>query len=81
MKLVKTLAVGSMLLGLMGTAYAEDGFERARQFKQNFLAEQARLWGDGGVEQKQQQIAQRQQEQRDVKDAPNKPSAVTKDFK
>lgn len=36
MKFVKSIAIGSLLLGLMGTAYAEGGFERAKQFNENF---------------------------------------------
>ena len=43
MKLIKTIAIGSVLLGLAGAVHAEDGSQRAEQFKQNFLAEQARL--------------------------------------
>lgn len=46
MRFVKFIAVGSLLLGLMGTAYAEGGFERAKSFTEDFRAEQARLWGD-----------------------------------
>ena len=44
MKFVKSIAIGSLLLGLMGTAYAEGGFERTKQFNENFRTEQARLW-------------------------------------
>ncbi len=54
MKLIKTIAIGSVLLGLAGVAQAEDGSQRSEQFKQNFLAEQARLWGNDAAAQKQQ---------------------------
>lgn len=46
MKFVKSIAIGSLLLGLVGTAYAEGGYERAKQFQENFRNEQARLWSD-----------------------------------
>jgi len=62
MKLIKTIAIGSVLLGLAGVVQAEDGSQRAEQFKQNFLAEQARLWGNDGASQKQQ-VAQVQSKQ------------------
>ncbi|MBI6921100.1 MULTISPECIES: hypothetical protein [Pseudomonas] len=66
MKLINTIAIGSMLLGLAGAVHAEDGSMRAQQFKQNFLAEQARLWGNDAAAQKQQiaQVQARQIQQR-----------------
>ncbi|MGE8047397.1 hypothetical protein ACQKPT_03705 [Pseudomonas monteilii] len=66
MKLINTIAIGSMLLGLAGAVHAEDGSMRAQQFKQNFLAEQARLWGNDAAAQKQQiaQVQARQAQQR-----------------
>ena len=66
MKLINTIAIGSMLLGLAGAVHAEDGSMRAQQFKQNFLAEQARLWSNDAAAQKQQiaQVQARQAQQR-----------------
>jgi len=57
--------------------HAEDGSQRAEQFKQNFLAEQARLWGNDAAEQKQQ-IAQVQAKQQQQQAHPQ--TAVSKDF-
>ncbi len=51
MKFVKYFSIGSLLIGLTGFAFAEDGFERTKQFKENFRAEQARLWGPDSSEQ------------------------------
>ena len=77
MKLIKTIAIGSVLLGLAGAVHAEDGSQRAEQFKQNFLAEQARLWGNDTADQKQQ-IAQVQAKQ--LQQADLAKTAVSKDF-
>ena len=63
MKFVKSIAIGSLLLGLMGTAYAEGGFERAKQFNENFRTEQARLWSDDSSDQNKQQVAQEQKKE------------------
>ena len=63
MKFVKSIAIGSLLLGLMGTAYAEDGYERAKQFQENFRNEQARLWSDDASDQNKQQVAQEQKKE------------------
>ncbi|MDU9402598.1 hypothetical protein RTH46_08850 [Pseudomonas sp. zfem004] len=69
MKLFKSIAIGSLLLGLMGTAYAEGGYERAKQFQENFRNEQARLWSDDSSDQNKQQVAQEQEkENKDGKD-------------
>ncbi|WP_043201527.1 hypothetical protein [Pseudomonas putida] len=77
MKLIKTIAIGSVLFGLAGAVHAEDGSQRAEQFKQNFLAEQARLWGNDAAEQKQQiaQVQAKQQQQEG-----HAQTAVSKDF-
>lgn len=77
MKLIKTIAIGSVLLGLAGAVHAEDGSQRAEQFKQAFLAEQARLWGKDTAEQKQQiaQVQAKQQQQEG-----HAQTAVSKDF-
>ncbi|MDT3713696.1 hypothetical protein QVM48_08650 [Pseudomonas soli] len=64
MKFVKSIAFGSLLLGLMGTAYAEGGFERAKQFHENFRNEQARIWSDDSSDQSKQRVAQEQQKER-----------------
>jgi hypothetical protein len=47
----------------MGTAYAEGGFERAKQFNENFRTEQARLWSDDSSDQNKQQVAQEQKKE------------------
>ncbi|AIL63570.1 hypothetical protein [Pseudomonas alkylphenolica] len=70
MRFVKFIAVGSLLLGLMGTAYAEGGFERAKSFTEDFRAEQARLWGDqskkkNGQDAQQQKEPEKRQEKSD----------------
>ncbi|AZP73490.1 hypothetical protein ACLIMJ_27245 [Pseudomonas veronii] len=64
MKFVKYFSIGSLLIGLTGFAFAEDGFERTKQFKENFRAEQARLWGPDSSEQGKQKVAQEKQEER-----------------
>lgn len=64
MKSLKAIAIGSMLLGLATTAFAEGGYERAKQFHENFRAEQTRLWNDGSSNQNKQQVAQEQQKER-----------------
>lgn len=61
MKLIKSIAIGSLLLGFIGTAYAEGGAERARQFNQNFRADQANLWNDDSSNEQKQQVAQEQE--------------------
>ena len=58
MKFVKSIAIGSLLLGLVSTAYAEGGYERAKQFNEKFRAEQALRWNDDASDQKKQQVAQ-----------------------
>lgn len=63
MKFVKSFAIGSLLFGLMGTAYAEGGYERAKQFQENFRNEQARLWSDDSSDQNKQQIPQEQKKE------------------
>lgn len=63
MKIFKSIAVGSLLLGLMSTAYAEDGYDRAKQFNQNIRAEQTRLWGNDSSDQNKQKVAQEQQKE------------------
>ncbi|CAB5579769.1 MULTISPECIES: hypothetical protein [Pseudomonas] len=69
MKFVKSIAIGSLLLGLMGTAYAEGGFERTKQFNENFRTEQARLWSDDSSDQNKQQVAQeKKKESKDGKE-------------
>lgn len=60
MKLLKCMALASLLTGLSGTAFAEGGHERVKQFNQDFRAEQARLWDSN-----KQQIAQQQKQPRD----------------
>lgn len=81
MKLVKSIAIGSLLLGFMSSVYAEGGSERVEQFKQEFLAEQARLWNDESAEQQQQQVAAEQEQERpDFKEGTNNQAAVTKDI-
>lgn len=64
MKSVKVIAICSLLLGLMGTAYAEGGYERAKQFNENFRAEQARLWGDDSSGKSKKQAIQEGQKER-----------------
>ncbi|WP_449434685.1 hypothetical protein [Pseudomonas putida] len=64
MKPLKIIASCSLLLGLMGTAYAEGGYEQAKQFNENFRTEQARLWNDDSFEQDKQQVALEQQKKR-----------------
>ncbi|MCI1021467.1 hypothetical protein HWD96_04415 [Pseudomonas putida] len=72
MKFVKSIAIGSLLLGLMGTAYAEGGYERAKQFQENFRNEQARLWSDNSSDQNKQQFPQKQKKERkDGKEQPD----------
>ena len=69
MKFVKSIALGSLLFGLMTTAHAEDGFDRAKKFNENFRAEQARIWSDDSSDQKKQQVAQaKQKERKDAKE-------------
>ncbi len=63
MKFVKSIAIGSLLLGLMGTAYAEGGYERAKQFQENFRNEQARIWNDDSPDQNKQQVTQEQKKE------------------
>ncbi|AVD93038.1 hypothetical protein D3C76_755960 [compost metagenome] len=63
MKFAKSIAIGSLLLGLVSTAYAEGGYERAKQFQENFRNEQARLWSDDSSDQNKQQIAQEQKKE------------------
>ena len=60
MKFVNSIAVVSLLLGLMGTAYAEGGFEQAKQFNEHFRAEQARLWNDDASDRNKQHVAHEQ---------------------
>ncbi|MNG74397.1 hypothetical protein D3C81_676700 [compost metagenome] len=67
MNRVKSIAIGSLLLGLMGSAYAESGYERAQQFTQNFRAEQARLWNDQTSDKQNQQVAQQARQAREEK--------------
>lgn len=64
MKFVKYFSIGSLLIGLTGFAFAEDGFERTKQFKENFRAEQARLWGPDSSEQGKQKVAQEERQDR-----------------
>lgn len=53
----------------MGTAYAEGGFERTKQFNENFRTEQARLWSDDSSDQNKQQVAQeKKKESKDGKE-------------
>lgn len=67
MKRVTSIAIGSLLLGLAGSAYAEGGYERAEAFNQSFREEQARLWNDDTSKQPQQQVVQAQQQERQEK--------------
>ncbi len=57
MKFVKSIAIGSLLLGLTGVAYAEGGYERAKQFNENFRTEQARLWSDDSSDQNKRRFS------------------------
>ncbi len=36
MKFIKLLSIGIVLTGFMSSAFAEDGFERTKNFKDNF---------------------------------------------
>ncbi|WP_323615029.1 hypothetical protein [Pseudomonas putida] len=63
MKLAKSISVGTLLLGLVGTVFAEGGHERVINFNENFRAEQARLWNGDSSDQKKQQIAQESQKE------------------
>lgn len=59
MKLLKCMAMASLLIGMTGTAYAEGGHERVKQFNQEFRTEQARLWDSKPMQQRdKQQVAQ-----------------------
>ena len=63
MKFIKLLSIGIVLTGFMSSAFAEDGFERTKNFKDNFRAEQARLWGPDVSEKSKQKIAQEKQKE------------------
>nr|WP_314877567.1 hypothetical protein [uncultured Pseudomonas sp.] len=65
MKLLKCVAVASLLIGMSGTAYAEGGHERVKQFNQDFRTEQARLWDSTSLQQAdKQQVSQQQKRPR-----------------
>ncbi|MNG79362.1 hypothetical protein D3C79_379710 [compost metagenome] len=80
MKLIKSIALGSLLLGVIGSAYAEDGSTRPQAFKENFLAEQSRLWSGDSAAKEPQHLAL-QQERRDFKDGSSHQATTTKDFR
>lgn len=65
MKLLKCMAMASLLTGMAGTAYAEGGHERVKQFNQDFRTEQARLWHSKSLRQdEKQQVAQQPKQSR-----------------
>lgn len=65
MKLLKCMAMASLLIGMSGAAYAEGGHERVKQFNQDFRTEQARLWDSKSMQQgDKQQVAQQQKQPR-----------------
>lgn len=65
MKLLKCMALASLLIGTTGTAYAEGGHERVKQFNQDFRTEQARLWDSKSLRQDdKQQVAQQPKQPR-----------------
>ena len=65
MKLLKCMAMTSLLIGMAGTAYAEGGHERVKQFNQDFRTEQARLWHSKSLRQDdKQQVALQQKQSR-----------------
>lgn len=68
MKLVKHIAVATLLFGVLSTAHAEEGYERAKNFQENFRAEQARLWSDHSSDQNKPQIAQEQRQEQSPKE-------------
>lgn len=68
MKLAKHIAISTLLFGILGTAHAEGGHERAKIFQENFRAEQARLWSDDSSDDKKTRIAQEQRQDKDEKE-------------
>ena len=63
MKLLKCMAMASLLIGMTGTVYAEGGHERAKQFNKDFRTEQARLWDSKSLQQDDKQKVAQQQKQ------------------
>lgn len=63
MKLLRCMAMASLLIGMTRTAYAEGGHERAKQFNKDFRTEQARLWDSKSLQQDDKQKVAQQQKQ------------------